>query len=951
MALAAADAAEPLIEIARATLRDLRQAEADSLPMTLDSTLDHDLGLDSLARVELFTRVEHDLHVRLPDWLFEKAETLGDIAAALRRAQAPDAVSQQRPAVRAATSALAAAPPASISTLDQVLRWHREHHPTFAQITFCSDGREETLTYEQLWCDACAIAGALQQQGIRLGEPVALMLPTGRDYFGAFFGILLAGAVPVPLYPPGRLSQIEEHVRRHAGILSNAMASTLITTAEMRRVAAVLRIHAPSLHSIRTAAELRSLGAEPVHVALHQDSTALLQYTSGSTGQPKGVVLTHANVLANITVLGSALGVCRDDVFVSWLPLYHDMGLIGAWLGTLYFGLPLVVMSPLAFLTRPLRWLEAIHRHRGTLAAAPNFAYELCLKRVSDDELAGLDLSSWRIAMNGAEAVAPDTLTRFQQRFARCGLRRSALTPVYGLAECSVGLAVPPLERGPLIDVIERESFVQEGVATPAGSASTHTLSFASCGRPLAGHAVRIVDQAGRPLGERREGRLEFRGPSATQGYYRNTEATGKLLHDGWLDSGDRAYAANAEIYVTGRIKDIIIRAGRHIYPDELEAAIGTVDGIRKGCVAVFGSTDAATGTERVVVLAETREEEPKKREALRQNIIATVVQVIGEPPDDVALAAPHTVLKTSSGKIRRAASREVYESGKYGATQRHATWVQLLHLALGAVRPASRSALRRLSDLLYGTYFWALFVLLGTITLLFALLPLSAQAIWSVGHRTARLFLQLAGIRFTVHRCPEPAGEALGEVVVANHSSYLDGLFLMAALPHACRFVIKRELAHVPVVGLFLRRFRAVFVERFDVRAGVEDAHRLARLTSEGESSIFFPEGTFVRAPGLLPFHLGAFAAAVQADRPIVPIALHGTRALLRDEQWLPRRTPVSVHIGAPVKAARARNAFAATVQMRDAARHYILEHCGEPDLTAAPADLADSVAAWLKG
>ncbi|HEY0682207.1 MAG TPA: AMP-binding protein [Steroidobacter sp.] len=932
MSSAAVPAAEPLIEIVRATLRDLRHAEADTLPLTLESTLDHDLGLDSLARMELFTRVEERLRVRLPDSLFETAESLGDIAAALRDAPALKPLASYSAAEDTAAKTIAAAPPASMRTLNEVLRWHVEQHPDFPQITIRIDDREEILTYESLWRDAIAIGSGLQKQRLQPGEPVALMLPTSRDYFGAFFGILLAGGVPVPLYPPSRPSQIEEHVRRHAGILANAQAGTLITTPDMRRLAALLRMHAPALHRITTADELRTLHAEPIRAEhLHEHSTALLQYTSGSTGQPKGVVLSHANVLSNLEALGRALDIRRGDVFVSWLPLYHDMGLIGAWLGTLYFGLRLVVMSPLAFLSRPLRWLEAIQSHRGTLSAAPNFAYELCLRHVTDDELAGLDLSTWRIAMNGAESVMPDTLVRFQERFAGCGLRPTALTPVYGLAECSVGLTVPPLERGPLIDVIERESFVQHGTATPASPIVTNTLSFVSCGRPLTGHDVRIVDDAGRELDERREGRLEFRGPSTTQGYYRNPEATGKLIREGWLDSGDRAYMANGEIYVTGRIKDIIIRAGRHIYPDELEASIGAIPGVRKGCVAVFGSTDRSAGTERVIVFAETREENAKEREELRQAIIAAIVQMMGEPADDVVLAAPHTVLKTSSGKIRRAATRELYESGRYGPAQRRATWIQLLRLALSGTRPAAHRALRQIANLLYGAYFWTVFGLVGIVTFLLTLLPLSAPVFWTIGHRAARLLLFLAGIRLTVIHADASAFVG-GRIVVANHSSYLDGLLLIAALPQPCRFIAKRELARTPVIGRFLRQIGAVFVERFDVRAGVADARRIAKLAARGESCIFFPEGTFGRGPGLLPFHLGAFAAAVETNRPIVPIALQGARTLLPDGRWLPRHSPVTVNIGPPIVPPQARNAFLATIQLRDAARRFILDRCGEP-------------------
>ena len=926
----AANAAESLIEIASGTLRDLHQQARELQPVTLDSTLDHDLGLDSLARVELFTRIEHDLGTQLPDALFASAETLRDILNGLGAAP-PASMPGTRPFSRELPAQAATAPPAGIASLNGVLRWHVEHHGDFASITICGDGADETITYEQLWRQAHLIAGGLQRQGIRLGDTVALMLPTSRDYFTAFFGIVLAGAVPVPLYPPTRLSQIEEHVRRHAGILANAGAAVLITTADLRRVAGMLRLHVPSLRTLTTTEQLRSINAAPTAVALNAGSTALLQYTSGSTGKPKGVILSHGNVLANIVALGKALQVSSSDVFVSWLPLYHDMGLIGAWLGTLYFGVPLVIMSPLSFLSRPLRWLEAIQRYRGTLSAAPNFAYELCLKRVTDEELAGLDLRTWRVAMNGAEAVMPETLQRFGDRFARCGFRPAAMTPVYGLAECSVGLSVPPLERGPLIDVIRREPFMHEGAARADANAA-NPLRFVSCGRPLPTHEVRIVDDAGRELGERREGRLEFRGPSATRGYLANSAATEKLIHDGWLDSGDRAYVADGEIYVTGRVKDIIIRAGRHIYPEELEAAIGSVIGVRKGCVAVFGSVDAPTGTERVIALAETRAA-PAAQDALRRAIIEAVVNLIGEPPDEVVLAAPHTVLKTSSGKIRRAASRELYESGMHRSTQPSSARMQLLRLSLIALRPAAQRLLRRIAALAYAGYFWTTFGLLGATVFLLLLLPLRPKGAWFVARCAAQLLILLVGIPFRVidrehlratRRC----------VIVANHSSYLDSLFVIAALPHPCRFVAKRELARIPLIGLFLRRMNVVFVERFDARTSIEDAQHLADLTGRGESCIFFPEGTFTRAPGLLPFHLGAFSAAVAAGVPVLPIALQGTRALLRDEQWLPRRSPVAVHIGSPIQSTRSDAHFQAIIALRDAARSMIRERCGEPDL-----------------
>jgi acyl-CoA synthetase (AMP-forming)/AMP-acid ligase II len=266
------------------------------------------------------------------------------------------------------------------------------------------------------------------------------------------------------------------------------------------------------VRQVLTPATLSETSSNASPAPVGPDDIALIQYTSGSTGNPKGVVLTHANLLANIRAMAQALQVTERDVFVSWLPLYHDMGLIGAWLGSLYVGFRLVIMSPPAFLTRPERWLWAIHRFRGTLSAAPNFAYELCLKRVDDAQLAHLDLSSWRLAINGAEAVSPDAVTHFIERCAQYGFRADAMMPVYGLAECALGLLFPPLGRGPLIDYVWREPFMLQRKAQPAPTDDPKPLRFVTCGRPLPGHEVRIVDELGLEIGESVEGRVEFKG-------------------------------------------------------------------------------------------------------------------------------------------------------------------------------------------------------------------------------------------------------------------------------------------------------------------------------------------------------------------------------------------------------------------------------------------------------
>ena len=929
---------DALLEVTRALLAEVHPHRPAAEGLTLDSTFEKDLGLDSLTRVELISRVEKQFQLALPERTFAEAETPRDLLRALLGAQAPRA-GVAYTGTRPAQLGTAAVAPAAAQTLVDVLDWHVAEHPDRPHIQLYQDqGEGETLTYQQLKNGALRFAGGLQQLGLQPAEPVSIMLPSGPEYFFSFFGILLAGGIPVPIYPPARLAQLEDHMRRHARILDNCGARTLVTVPEAKRAATLLQVQVPGLRHIVSASELAETTAMPVLPALRANDTAFIQYTSGSTGNPKGVVLTHANLIANIRAMGQVVRAGSGDVFVSWLPLYHDMGLIGAWLGSLYYAALFVVMPPLSFLARPERWLWAIHNYRGTLSAAPNFGYEYCLKRLQDENLEGLDLSSWRAAFNGAEAVSPDTLEQFAARFAPLGFNASAMMPVYGLAESSVGLAFPPLERGPLIDRVQRDVFTQSGKALPASRDDKHALRFVSSGRPLPGHQLRVVDPAGHELPERQEGRLEFRGPSSTSGYYREAGKTQALFHDHWLDSGDLAYMDSGEIYVTGRIKDIIIRAGRNIYPHELEEAVGNIAGVRTGRVAVFGSKDPRSGTERLVVLAETRSTDDAERARLGADINALATDLTGAPPDEVVLAPPGTVLKTSSGKIRRAASREVFERGDIGKRQRSVP-LQIARLALAGIVPQLRRSARYATAAAYAAWCWTVYFLLSPVVWFSVTLLPSIGSRWAVMRTCTRILAKATATPVKVSGLQHIPAAGQPCVLVANHASYLDSYTLVAELPRHVRFIAKAELAQQFAVRLPLQRIHTEFVERFEIRKGVRDTQRLADILKDGHSLMFFAEGTFTRVPGLRPFHLGAFIVAAQAGTPVVPVAIRGTRSILRSGSWFPHRGAISIEVGEAVDAAglvaqAGGDTWRTAIALRDRCREFILRHCGEPDL-----------------
>jgi 1-acyl-sn-glycerol-3-phosphate acyltransferase len=457
-------------------------------------------------------------------------------------------------------------------------------------------------------------------------------------------------------------------------------------------------------------------------------------------------------------------------------------------------------------------------------------------------------------------------------------------------------------------------------------------MEVVACGRPLPGYRVRVRGARGEVLPERREGLLEFQGPSATRGYYRNPAATAALIRAGWHDTGDRAYLADGEIFITGRVKDMIVRGGRNLYPYELEQAVGDLPGVRRGCVAAFAAADPRQASERLVLVAETRERDPDRRVELERAVRTRATDILGLPPDEIVLAPPGSVLKTSSGKLRRAATRDLYLSGRL-QSRPPSPFMQILRVGLSGLAAAASRSLRRLPQTLYAGYAWTLFLAIGPwVWVAVATLPRPAWR-WAVVRGASRLLRRLAFIGLEVEgreRIPSP-GQPF--VLVANHQSYLDALFLIEAVDRPLGFVAKRELASNPFARIMLSRTGNLFVDRFDLLRGADELARIVSALQRNETIAFFPEGTFHEEPGLLPFRMGAFLAAAQASVPLLPVALRGTREIMRGARFYPHLGRATLVIGPPLTAAAAD--WQSAVHLREEARALISRHCGDPDCT----------------
>jgi fatty-acyl-CoA synthase len=508
------------------------------------------------------------------------------------------------------------------------------------------------VPWSQLHEDARAMAAALQARGVQPGDHVALLGPTSRGLVTAIQATWLAGATVVVLPLPMRLGSFEEFVSQTRARVASADSTLVVMDGDL---AAFLEA-APGDPPRALFSELIGRGDDLEIPPPDPTRLAIVQFTSGSTSDPKGVMLTDRNILANLDGVMEGVNFDRDsDVIVSWLPLYHDMGLLGLLTIPMITGIPLALAGPQDFMSSPARWVEWMSHYGGTATAGPNFSYALSARALR--RLNGLDLSKWRIALNGAEPVDPATVDAFCQAGAAHGLHKGAAFPAFGMAEVTIGGTFPEPGSGLRTDIVDRRVLESDRYAAPSVE-GPGTRALALLGRPVGDLEIRICDpRSGSPMIEREVGELQIRGTSVTSGYYKHPEATAAAFVGEWLKTGDLAYTVDGELVVCGRIKDVIIVGGRNVFPEDVERAVASVEGVRAGNVIAFG-VSGRRGREAVVVVAETRSLDPQP---IRRAVVARVLDAVGLPPEEVVLVPPGSLPKTSSGKLQRSLCRDRY--------------------------------------------------------------------------------------------------------------------------------------------------------------------------------------------------------------------------------------------------------------------------------------------------
>jgi fatty-acyl-CoA synthase len=531
---------------------------------------------------------------------------------------------------------------------------------------------EASFSYTAIERASARYGGALQALGLMKGDRVALILPTNEDFVLCFFGAIRAGIIPVPIYPPIGLGQLQAYLDNTRHIVAKSGARALVTSAKIKRLLGTVQAACPALEQVVAVEGIRESMEALRPEKIGMDDVAFLQFTSGSTSRPKGVALTHENLARNVKcIMEDGLKLGPEDTGVSWLPLYHDMGLIGFVLAPLFHQVPCVFLPPLLFLKRPVSWFQAMSRHKGTISYGPNFAYALCVKRIRDKELAGLDLSSWRVAGCGAEPIRPETLEAFADAFAKVGFRKEALLPSYGMAESSLAVAFTELGEGMKTLAVDGEALYATGNAKPVNEDDERAVRLVSCGSEFPDHAIRIFDpedaSSTTPLPEGKVGEIRISGPSVMKGYWEDAERTRDAFAGPFLKTGDLGFLHQGHLFICGRSKEVVIVNGRNYYPQDMEWEAGKVPGVRKGNVIAFGARDnTERDRERVVVAFEAQDaQSAENAQALCQAVRKAVQEGMGLTLDDVVAVVPGALPKTSSGKLQRAKTRELYEVGE----------------------------------------------------------------------------------------------------------------------------------------------------------------------------------------------------------------------------------------------------------------------------------------------
>jgi len=526
-------------------------------------------------------------------------------------------------------------------------------------ITFMSGSDPERVPYAQLHEEASAMAAALQARGVAPGSHVALLGPTTRPLVTCIEAVWLTGATLVVLPLPMRLGSIEEFAAQTRVRMRSADISYLVVDPDLAPFIEPVPGDPTTVDLATLTGEGQRIGAKSFErTPVDPDALAVLQFTSGSTADPKGVMLPNRTICANLDAIASGAALDASvDVMVSWLPLYHDMGLVGFCMLPLSTGTDLVLGAPQDFLAAPLRWMQWLSDFGGTATAGPNFAWVLATRALRN--ASGLDLSPLRVGLNGAEPVDPDAVERFIAAAEPHGMRPGAVFPAFGMAELMIAGTFPVPLAGLRTDTVDQRVLETERYAAPVPDGDG-TRRLTLLGRPVAGLEIRVVDpETGSTCSDREVGELEIRGSSVTPGYYRRPDLNEALFHDGWLRTGDLAYLLDGELVMCGRIKDVIIVGGRNVFPEDVERAVSDLDGVRAGNVIAFGVDRG--GKEGVVVVAETRADDLA---TTRRSVADRVRSAIGLPPKDVVLVAPGTLPKTSSGKLQRSLCRDRYTGG-----------------------------------------------------------------------------------------------------------------------------------------------------------------------------------------------------------------------------------------------------------------------------------------------